>query len=101
MKCHGKAQNGLTNDKQQRKKGFEDMSVGLFNAQYKLGIDTTTLKQVSNEILKRAAEKNSRYNTNNSVLNNFRAADMGIDLYKREHNLSCINSGQPDFQTAG
>lgn len=58
------------------------MSVGLFNAQYKLGIDTTTLKQVSNEILKRAAEKNSRYNTNNSVLNNFRAADMGIDLYK-------------------
>ena len=45
------------------------MSIGLFNAQYKLGIDTTTLKQVSNEILKRAAEKNSQYNTNTSSLN--------------------------------
>ena len=57
------------------------MAVG-FNTQYKLGIDTATLKQVSNEILKRAAEKNSKYNTNTSALNNFRAADMGIDLYK-------------------
>lgn len=59
------------------------MTIGLFNAQYKLGIDTTTLKQVSNEILKRAAEKNSQYNTNTSSLNNiFKSADLGIDLYK-------------------
>ena len=57
--------------------------IGLFNAQYKLGIDTTTLKQVSNEILKRAAEKNSQYNTNTSSLNNiFKSADLGLDLYK-------------------
>ena len=59
------------------------MSIGLFNAQYKLGIDTTTLKQVSNEILKRAAEKNSQYNTNTSSLNNIfkNANNIGIDLY--------------------
>ena len=59
------------------------MSIGLFNAQYKLGIDTTTLKQVSNEILKRAAEKNSQYNTNTSSLNNIfkNTNNIGIDLY--------------------
>lgn len=53
------------------------------NAQYKLGIDTTTLKQVSQEILKRAAEKNSQYNTNTATVNNiFKPADIGLDLYK-------------------
>ncbi len=53
------------------------------NAQYKLGIDTTTLKQVSQEILKRAAEKNSQYNTNTETVNNiFKPADIGLDLYK-------------------
>ena len=53
------------------------------NAQYKLGIDRSTLQQVSQEILKRAAEKNSQYNTNVSTVNNiFRPADLGLDLYK-------------------
>lgn len=53
------------------------------NAQYKLGIDTTTLRQVSQEILKRAAEKNSQYNTNTATVNNiFKSADIGLDLYK-------------------
>jgi len=51
------------------------------NAQYKLGIDTTTLQQVSQQILKRAAEKNSQYNTQ-TVNNIFKPADIGIDLYK-------------------
>lgn len=61
------------------------------NAQYKLGIDRSTLQQVSQEILKRAAEKNSQYNTNTSTVNNiFRPADIGIDLYK----------GNIDTQTA-
>ena len=46
------------------------MAMSVYNAQYKLGIDTTTLKQVSNEILKRAAEKNSQYNTSSSSVNN-------------------------------
>ncbi len=53
------------------------------NAQYKLGIDRSTLQQVSQEILKRAAEKNSQYNTDSSRVNNiFKPADIGIDLYK-------------------
>ena len=58
------------------------MSVGLFNAQYKLGIDTTTLKQVSNEILKRAAEKNSQYNTVSAQSNFVGIRNLDIDLYK-------------------
>lgn len=57
------------------------MVMSVYNAQYKLGIDTTTLHQVSQEILKRAAEKNSQYNTT-SVNNIFKPADIGIDLYK-------------------
>lgn len=57
------------------------MAMSVYNAQYKLGIDTTTLHQVSQEILKRAAEKNSQYNTT-SVNNIFKSADIGIDLYK-------------------
>ncbi len=61
-------------------KGITDMAIG-FNAQYKLGIDTTTLKQVSNEILKRAAEKNSQYNTT-STGTAFRMQTLDIDLYK-------------------
>lgn len=53
------------------------------NAQYKLGIDRNTLQQVSQEILKRAAEKNSQYNTNASRVSNiFKPADIGIDLYQ-------------------
>lgn len=59
------------------------------NAQYKLGIDTTTLKQVSQEILKRAAEKNSNYNVTSTSANNiFRPADIGIDLYKGNINTT-------------
>ena len=61
------------------------MTMSVYNAQYKLGIDTTTLKQVSNEILKRAAEKNSQYNTSSSSVNNniFKnVQNLGIDLYK-------------------
>lgn len=56
------------------------------NAQYKLGIDRTTLKQVSQEILKRAAEKNSQYVTTTS--NNIFTADVGIDLYKGNVDLN-------------
>lgn len=59
------------------------MATSIYNAQYKLGIDTSVLKQVSQEILKRAAEKNSQYNTNTSSVNNiFKSADIGLDLYK-------------------
>ena len=48
---------------------------------FKPGIDTSILKEVSAEILKRAAEKNSQYNTG-SVNNVFKSADLGVDLYR-------------------
>lgn len=57
------------------------------NAQYKLGIDRSTLQQVSQEILKRAAEKNNQYNTT-SVNNILRNTDIGIDLYKGQVNTA-------------
>lgn len=55
--------------------------MSVYNAQYKLGIDTTTLQQVSQEILKRANEKNNQYNVH-TVNNIFKPADVGVDLYK-------------------
>jgi hypothetical protein len=56
------------------------MTMSIYNAQYKLGIDTTTLQQVSQEILKRANEKNNQYNIH-TVNNTTRSANVGIDLY--------------------
>lgn len=59
------------------------MAMSVYNAQYKLGIDTSVLKEVSQEILKRAAEKNNQFNVNTSTVNNiFKPADIGLDLYK-------------------
>ncbi len=46
-----------------------------------LGIDRATLQQVSQEILKRAAEKNSQYQTTGTE-NFFQTRDLGVDLYK-------------------
>lgn len=48
-----------------------------------LGIDRATLQQVSQEILKRAAQKNSQYSVNNNNTQNFfQQRDLGVDLYK-------------------
>ena len=57
------------------------MAMSVYNAQYKLGIDRTTLQQVSQEILKRANEKNSQYNVHTTTNNIFKSADIGVDLY--------------------
>ena len=57
------------------------MAMSVYNAQYKLGIDRTTLQQVSQEILKRANEKNSQYNVHTTTNNIFKPADIGVDLY--------------------
>lgn len=46
-----------------------------------IGLDRATLQQVSQEILKRAAEKNSQYQTNGNE-NFFQQRDLGVDLYK-------------------
>uniref|UniRef100_UPI0040251F7A hypothetical protein n=1 Tax=Candidatus Scatousia sp. TaxID=3085663 RepID=UPI0040251F7A len=48
-----------------------------------LGIDRATLNQVSQEILKRAAEKNSQYKTAENT-NFFQPRDLGIDLYNNK-----------------
>ena len=56
-----------------------------YNSLYKNGIDTTLLKDVSNEILRRAAEKNSQY-TNSATVRQVNSAakplELGIDLYQ-------------------
>ncbi len=60
-----------------------------YTQNYKTGIDTSILKEVSAEILKRAQEKamNVQSSHSNSV---FRAKDLGLDLYQ----------GKVDAQTA-
>lgn len=45
-----------------------------------LNIDRTTLQQVSQSILTRAAQKNAHYNVENAV-NFFQPRDLGVDLY--------------------
>lgn len=57
------------------------MNMSVYNAQYKLGIDRTTLQHVSQEILKRANEKNNQHNVH-TVNNIFKSANIGVDLYK-------------------
>ena len=56
-----------------------------YNSLYKYGIDTTVLKDVSNEILRRAAQKNSQYVNSASVqqVNSIaKPVELGIDLYQ-------------------
>lgn len=56
-----------------------------YTALYKNGIDTSILKEVSNEILNRAAQKSTQFNPSFSATQQVRTpakpADLGIDLY--------------------
>ncbi len=56
-----------------------------YSSLYKNGIDTSILKDVSQEILRRAAEKNSQY-TNSSATQRINSiakpVELGIDLYQ-------------------
>lgn len=56
-----------------------------YNSLYKNGIDTSILKDVSNEILRRAAVKNSQY-TNAAPTSQIRSiakpVELGVDLYQ-------------------
>ncbi len=56
-----------------------------YNSLYKNGIDTSILKDVSNEILRRAAQKNSQY-TNAAPVQQIHSVakpvELGIDLYQ-------------------
>ncbi|MCM1010883.1 MAG: hypothetical protein NC390_08450 [Fusobacterium sp.] len=53
------------------------------SAQFKSGIDTGVLKQVSQEILKRANAKNADFNVNNSAFKTASQArqELGLNLY--------------------
>lgn len=50
-----------------------------YNQNFKTGIDTSILKEVSAEILKRAQAKAMNAQAGNTV---FRSADLGLDLYQ-------------------
>ena len=52
---------------------------------FKTGIDTSLLKEVSAEILKRAQAKSMNVANNPSA---FKAADLGIDLYKGDGQIA-------------
>ena len=56
-----------------------------YNSLYKKGIDTSVLKDVSQEILRRAAQKNAHY-TNSASVQQVNATakpiELGIDLYQ-------------------
>ncbi len=62
-----------------------------YNSLYKNGIDTSVLKDVSNEILRRAAQKNSQYANSASVQqvrSIARPVELGIDLYQGKLDVS-------------
>ena len=65
-----------------------DLNVN-YNSLYKHGIDTSVLKEVSNEILRRAAQKNSEYTnaaTVRQVNTPAKPLDLGLDLYQGKIN---------------
>jgi len=73
-------------------KGISLMSLNVnYSSLYKNGIDTSILKDVSQEILRRAAEKNSQY-TNSAATNRVNSiakpVELGIDLYQGKIDLS-------------
>lgn len=61
-----------------------------YTSLYKNGIDTSVLKEVSNEILQRAAQKSAQYapsvsaatNTTNHVNSIPKSVELGVDLYQ-------------------
>jgi len=60
------------------------MAISVFNNSQLLaanGIDRSVLKEVSQEILKRAAEKNQHYANVQTVTRNTSVRELGLDLY--------------------
>lgn len=65
-----------------------DLNVN-YTSLYKHGIDTSVLKEVSNEILRRAAQKNPEFTntaTTKQVQTLAKPQDLGIDLYQGKVN---------------
>ncbi len=66
------------------------MALNVYNQTFNTGIDRSVLKEVSQEIMKRAAAKSGQNTVSTGSFNNvFRVQDIGIDLY----------SGRVDAQT--
>lgn len=63
-----------------------------YTSLYKNGIDTSVLKEVSNEILNRAAQKSAQFNPSLSTTNQVNApakpVELGIDLYSGKIDLN-------------
>lgn len=54
-----------------------------YSSLYKQGIDTSVLKDVSQEILRRAAQKNSQFSNSASQVNSIaKPVELGVDLYQ-------------------
>lgn len=57
-----------------------------YSSLYKNGIDTSILKDVSQEILRRAAEKSTQYQVSNNTTHQVRSiakpVELGVDLYQ-------------------
>ena len=76
------------------------MALNVYNQTFNTGIDRSVLKEVSQEILKRAAAKNSQYNTSSSSFSTvLKTQNIGIDLYsgrvdtQTQRQISLNNSG--------
>lgn len=67
-------------------KGINLMSLNVnYTSLYKQGIDTSVLKEVSKEILNRAAQKNTQYTNNintNQITTIAKPVELGVDLYQ-------------------
>lgn len=53
-----------------------------YTSLYQNGIDTSVLKEVSKEILNRAAQKSSQYANTNQTTSYAKPVELGIDLYQ-------------------
>ncbi len=94
-----------------RKQGIETMSLNVnYTALYQNGIDRSMLKEVSKEILNRAAQKSSNYLASNNLssinVNSLaKPVELGIDLYQGridtnvQKQIALNNSLQFQFNT--
>ena len=64
-------------------KGINLMSLNVnYTSLYQKGIDNSVLKEVSKEILTRAAQKDSQYTNSNQITTNAKPVELGVDLYQ-------------------
>ncbi len=72
----------MPNIKMYGNKGINRMSLNVnYTSLYQKGIDNSVLKEVSKEILNRAAQKSAQYGNANQTTN-AKPVELGIDLYQ-------------------